>query len=56
MNNNSRWIWGFIILVGLVVIGFAVNRNNDGSSDEEGDLYSLDTMKTDSSLDPTLTL
>ncbi len=49
-NNNSRWIWGFIVLVGLVIIGFAVNRNDDSSSDEKGDLYSSDTVKTDSSL------
>ena len=52
-NNNSRWIWGFIVLVGLVIIGFAVNRDNDGSSDEEGDLYSSDTVKTYGSLETT---
>ena len=54
-NNNSRWIWFFAILVVLVIIGFVVNRNSDSSSDEKGDLYSLDTVKTDSSLETTST-
>ena len=30
-----------------------MNRNNDGSSDEEGELYFSDTVKTDSSLETT---
>ena len=49
MNDNSGCLWFFAIVIGIVIIGFAANQDDEISTDEEEEYFSPDSVKTYSS-------